>query len=147
MWSLISVMGLAQSSAPFTLDLSANRAPYKAGAKVYVGVVQTNTSDHIVDCSTWSVGSSDLTFDYSIVDETGASLKQRVDAKTAPGSFSVCQLDAGKSQDGEYLLSWLYDLSRPGKYTVQVSRRVSNNPLDGVVKSNTIVLEILKGSS
>jgi hypothetical protein len=36
----------------------------------------------------------------------------------------------------------LYDMTRPGKYTIQVSRRISNDPKDGVVKSNIITVTV-----
>jgi len=39
-------------------------------------------------------------------------------------------------------LSNLYNLSHPGQYTIRMSRAVSNNPRDGVVKSNKIAVTV-----
>lgn len=36
-----------------------------------------------------------------------------------------------------------FDLSRPGKYTVQVSEHVSNDPASEVIKSNIIKITVL----
>jgi hypothetical protein len=47
-------------------------------------------------------------------------------------------LRSTESTKGTIALSDLFNLSRPGQYTIQLSRAVSNNPKDGVVKSNTI---------
>ncbi len=57
-------------------------------------------------------------------------------------------LKPGESMDinGDYL-SRLYDLSQPGEYMVQLSRTVSGDPKDGVVKSNTIALSITDDDS
>jgi hypothetical protein len=39
-------------------------------------------------------------------------------------------------------ISLLYDLSQPGAYTVQLSRTLSDDPKDGVVKSNAITVKV-----
>ena len=46
-------------------------------------------------------------------------------------------LTPGQSFEAGTLIPEGYDLA-PGTYEVQLSRRVSSNPKDGVVKSNTI---------
>jgi hypothetical protein len=44
----------------------------------------------------------------------------------------------GNTFEGTSDIGRLYDMSRPGKYHVQVSRRASENEKDGVVESNKI---------
>jgi hypothetical protein len=39
-------------------------------------------------------------------------------------------------------ISRLYDLSQPGDYTIQLSRAVSDDPKNGVVKSNVITVTV-----
>jgi hypothetical protein len=134
----------AQTTAdPFTLKLATVGSQYEAGAKVWVEITQTNTSDRNISCSSWWVGSSNLTYEYDIRDGDGKALEERAHAATAPGSFSTCELQSGQTQDGHYLLSWLYDLSKPGTYTVRVARRVANESPDHV-RSNVITIRIAK---
>jgi hypothetical protein len=52
------------------------------------------------------------------------------------------KLKPGEAQAGTATITRLYDLSRPGNYTIQVSQPLSDNPEDGVVKSNTITVTV-----
>jgi hypothetical protein len=146
--SLSAVIGLSQVSPtpPFKLTVAANRTPYVAGEKVFVGISQTNISNQTISCSGWWVGASNLTYKYDVRNSIGKQIAERPHASTAPGSFSTCELAPGQTQSGQYLLSWLFDLSEPGDYTVQVRRKVSNNSPE-IVESNRITLEIVPSKS
>jgi hypothetical protein len=41
-------------------------------------------------------------------------------------------------------VSRLFDLGKLSQYTVQLSRAVSDDPKDGVVKSNTITVTVIQ---
>jgi len=60
----------------------------------------------------------------------------------ATGRAVFRTLKAGTSITDEINLNRLDDFSRPGQYTIQVSRPVSENPKDGVVKSNEIHVSV-----
>jgi hypothetical protein len=51
----------------------------------------------------------------------------------------------GESMDvsGDHI-SGLYDLSRPGEYTIQLLRAISDDPKRGFVKSNTTTVTVTK---
>lgn len=61
------------------------------------------------------------------------------------GCFSnktVFTLQPGETLPKDALISKFYDLSRPGKYTIQVSRTVPNELGAGTVKSLAITIRI-----
>ena len=41
------------------------------------------------------------------------------------------------------MVSRLFDFSRPGKYSIEVSRHISSDPKSEIVKSNTITVNVL----
>jgi hypothetical protein len=49
----------------------------------------------------------------------------------------------GESAGSSVTLTKLYDLGRPGVYTIQIWQPVSDNPTDGVVKSNIITVTVI----
>jgi hypothetical protein len=77
-----------------------------------------------------------IRYTYDIRDQDGHVLKEREGFYNHPGSFERCELEPHKSISHEYLLSWLFDFSKPGTCSVQVSRGISGNDTDGVVRSN-----------
>jgi hypothetical protein len=58
------------------------------------------------------------------------------------GSFRGCELKPGESDVTENYLNWLYDFTKPGTYTIQASRRISDDEMDGSVRSNIITVTI-----
>ena len=61
--------------------------------------------------------------------------------------WDKCSLESGKSRDLELIISFRYDLSKPGKYKIQLLRR-SNVDSNGVrggewVKSNIITITVV----
>jgi len=133
----------AQSSAkPFSLTISTDLSPFKAGSNVFVRVTETNTSDAVINCSVRDTNGIDLSFDYSVWDPSGQRLEPRRDAEDSFGSMRVCRLKPRASFSGEQLISWLYNMNMPGQYRVQVSRTLSDEPGALVIKSNTIVVDV-----
>jgi len=131
---------------PFALAVSAGEV-YKAGSNIYVTITQTNTSDHPMMCGAYVVGSSNLSFDYLIKDENGNKLPIRPGVYQMPGSYQTCgELAPGERTSAEYWISWLYDLSSPGSYTIQISRRTGDNK-HPIVKSNIASFKVIDRNS
>jgi hypothetical protein len=146
--SVMASSGLGQTAtpAPFTLEIAAIGSTVKAGSNIYIRITQTNTSDQTVDCSESDVGATDLSYSYDVRDAKGKEVKKH-DLNHLPSSSrhsSSCALGSGEKLPGKYLISWLCDLSQPGKYTIRVSRNISNDPAAGVVRSNTIKITVTK---
>jgi hypothetical protein len=145
---------IERATPPFRLRIDASSAGtaadhlvVKAGAEVGIDIVKTNTSKHEEDCIMIhnNMTGVDDKYQYDLRDRSGNPVdKRRIEHPEPfiipPGS---CTLKPGESQaSGGNTITRLYDLSRPGEYAVQVSQPVSDNPKDGVVKSNTITITV-----
>ena len=64
------------------------------------------------------------------------------------GSFTGSMLKPGESREEDIVVSELYDLSQPGRYTITASRRLSdlaNDPNSKIIaKSNALMITITK---
>jgi hypothetical protein len=135
--------GPQPSPQPFSIAIAPATAAVKAGEEVYIKIHMTNKSDHNVDCSSVYVNGVDRRYYYAVRDNNGNSVKRPIEnLELYPGSIQLCTLKPGESTTGGSRVSWLNDVSRPGKYVIQVSRGVSSNEKDGVVKSNKITLTV-----
>jgi hypothetical protein len=143
------------SRLPFSITLSTDKPVVNAGGDVLVDAVMTNISDHDVDCaSNWS-NALDRNYDYDVTREDGQPVPKI--EKRFHGSFDAapCIIKPGEAAHAAGgLVSVLYDFSRPGKYSIQVSRPVlgdGNRPgtvgtgaTKGVaVRSNTLIVTVL----
>lgn len=125
-------------SGPFTITIRGDGAPNKAGSDIYISITQSNISGQAVSCASFDVNSTNLNYKYDVRDQNGNEVKQRADAWAYPGHARDCSLQPGERFSGKYLISWLCDLSKPGNYSVQLSRGISEDPAVGTVKSNII---------
>ncbi|MGC1619393.1 MAG: hypothetical protein WA765_12965 [Candidatus Acidiferrum sp.] len=112
----------------------------------------TNITDHNVNVLVVPGPAPDqpTNYDIKVLDEQGREaaptqfLRNLREHPTAPtGSVFGSMLPPGKSFEEKLALTRFYDLSRPGKYTVRVSRtqRPWRNTADSV-KSNTITITV-----
>jgi hypothetical protein len=135
------------ASRPFKLIISAEDPVVKAGSNIFIKVQMTNTSNHDEDCSMSdnSMLGMDVRYKYDVRDSTGNAASENVikHPELATGHFRLCTLKPGDTAtSGGNLITKLYKLNQPGDYLVQVSRDVSDNPKDGMVKSNTIKVTV-----
>jgi hypothetical protein len=109
-------------------------------------IVMKNLSNHDVDCTPNYINGWNMAFEYLIRDANGNVVESW--EKKHPGvgrTFSPMvsrSLKPGETLESVETISTHYDMIQPGEYTVQVSRRVSNNAKDGVVKSNKITITV-----
>ena len=143
---LNSGLGFCQNGLPpFSISISTVKATVPVGTGVWLNVQMTNTSDHPVDCSSVYVGGTDRRFQYDVRDESGASMKKpNMHPERASGSIQMCTLKPGETVSHETLVSWLHDFSRPGRYSIQLMRGATDDENDGVVKSNTITITVIR---
>ncbi|MGA3045034.1 MAG: hypothetical protein ABSD67_00300 [Terracidiphilus sp.] len=159
-WLMLAIAGPAHAKTPmrpFTLTIRAEKQQVKAGDPVDIDVVMTNTSDHDVDCTTVSSNGLDRNYQYDVVDEGGQHVPEIEKKHHGGSSFWPCILEPGKTDTPSGgRISILYDLSRPGKYSIQVSRAVwgdNNRPgsegkgdnKQAPIKSNIITITVLAG--
>jgi hypothetical protein len=141
---LMGVSTTAQSSDPFSLSLSAP-STVKAGSDVYVQVAMRNLSDGPVDCSRAYSNALDLRYRFLVRGESGNQIKRRVSKHPelgGAGSITTCTLDPGESTPAEdNLISNMYNLKSPGKYTVQALRGVEG-PSERYIGSNVVTIVV-----
>ena len=145
---LSSCAPAAAQSAPFSIRLSAEKPEVKAGARIWVQIQMTNLSNHNVDCTRAPSNGSDRAYLYDVRDEKGTPLEKAVRKHLEIGetfSSRPCVLKPGEStSEDENFLSPVYDMTRPGKYSVRVSRYISGGRKeDGLVKSNKITITVI----
>ncbi len=138
----------------FDLLLLPEHIDVSAGNDVAFNIEKTNTSLVEQDCSRLRdpVTSLDLRYQYTVLDNSGSPVpKLGIDqpAQLSQGAVSEAQTcKTGQvSFSPRVVISKLYDLNRPGNYTVQVSQPMSNNPADGVVKSNVLSITVSPASA
>lgn len=131
---------VASGSPQFTLTISADHRSVKAGANVTIQVALTNSSEkpmplraeiedygYMVDVTAVGYGAAPDT-------DRGRDWKRNGgERQTVSGPMAL--LKPGETTKGPLVISDLYDLSRPGKYWVQVRR--------GDVASNRISLTVV----
>jgi hypothetical protein len=136
------------SQPPFSITISTERPDIKAGSEVYIKIQMKNNSDHEMDCSKAPTNGWDAAYQYDVRDARG-NLAERI--LPVPGhpeikdnsSIWPCILKLGESTSIDSIVSRRNDMSRPGKYVIQVSRFiVSGHKESGVVKSNTITITV-----
>jgi hypothetical protein len=134
------------SQPPFSLNLSAAADNVTAGSDVHVKIEMKDVSNHDVDCTGAPSNGLDRAYQYEVRDDRGRLVPKIVKKHPEIGeTFSTwpCRLKPGETATAAGgLISRLYDMSRPGQYTIQVSRSISDNPKDGVVKSNKITITV-----
>ena len=119
----------------------------KAGAEVAVTVHFKNTSNQELN---HNANISDLTgvdpnYIFEVRDGSGALVPRKVyeHPELANGHAVFLTVEPGEGVTDTEPISRLLDLSRPGKYVIQVSRRINaNDEKDGVVKSNRVTVTV-----
>ena len=135
-------------NATFSITVTTEKPDVKAGSDIYLRIKMTNTSNHDVDCTRVASNGSDRAYLYDVRDANGTPLEKAVRKHPEIGeTFSSwpCVLKPGEStSEDENFLSPVYDMTRPGKYSVQVSRYISGGRKeDGLVRSNKITITVI----
>jgi hypothetical protein len=138
---------------PFSVTLQPPTGSVKAGSEVRVKVTTTNTSDHEIRFAR-GFGEEEFDFEVEVRDAQGNTpplTESYRDLKEHPtlrwGSYSTYVLEPSKSFEDGLMVTKLYVLTRPGKYTISVTR--GQRPMwetmgKGGVKSNIVSLTVTK---
>jgi hypothetical protein len=140
---------LAQTSpgrAPFTITISAVRATVRAGDEVEVLVSVKNLTNREMD---FSANISDLTgidpnYVFEVSNDRGSPASRRAypHPELATGHAVFRKLQPGATITDTEPVSRLFDMTKPGKYIIQVSRRISDDKSEGTVRSNKITITV-----
>jgi len=144
--SLVCAAGSVKSSTqPFTLSLETEQNVVKARSEVKVNVTLRNSSNQAIDMSS---GSEEIDYAIDVRDSQGGlapdtDFARKLKRRPYYSSEQVFSLKPGESLPKATLsITKFYDLSRPGKYTIQVSRAVPKELGGGTIKSNTITVTV-----
>ncbi len=146
LYSLFLVVSLAffqqPNPAPFKIAISSDTPTVIAESDVSIKVSLTNTSNQDVDEGVMYMDGINLdsTFRFEVRDEHGKLVFKRTypyeELRTGHVRFRTIR--AGENLTQSQPVSALYDMRKPGKYTIQVWRR---NP-DYDIKSNIVTVTV-----
>jgi len=130
----------------------------KAGAPVAVSITVRNHSDKTLSASLW-----DYDYDYTmdVRDAQGNSAPDSEEVRKARAEMDACrnsgnslcgrkillhgvvnQFKPGESWKERLLITKYYDMGRPGRYTIQLERKLPEELGKGTVKPNSIAVTV-----
>jgi hypothetical protein len=128
--------------APFKISIETEKSTVVTGADVLVDVSLTNTSSQNVEEGViYRTGIGlDTSFRFEVRDQHGKLVPKRVDPdeQFRTGSIRFRTIPAGRTLTQPQPVSTLYDMRKPGKYTVQVWRP---DPVYDI-KSNIVTITV-----
>lgn len=130
-----------KAETPFTLSIASPQDTIKAGSEVSLLPEVLNTSDHVIVFdpipSKLDIWVRDSQGNLAPLTRKGQEFRKHSD-ETGGGALQMRPGDTAYL--GEVMVDKLYDLTRPGKYTIQVSR--VDDATKTWVKSNTITITV-----
>jgi len=139
---------------PFEIHISALHDTFKSGAKIDIAVNLTNTSDKPVllrgacapkgDFDGFTVEVKDI--QNNVSPETHLLRVERGEETARPDdiwtwSGPICgTVPPHEFSNGGFVVNRLYDMVKPGKYTIQVQRKDTYSKM--IVKSNMITVTV-----
>jgi len=148
LFAFLSASHVRGAEPPFSLVISVPRTTVRVGSEVRVKLVLMNISDHEIAVPDEELSdASQFGFGVEVRDSQGrlAHLAESGPAsKFGPqseGSHYMPIVRPGKSLEVEININKIYDMSKPGKYTILTHRtHTVESGLD--VKSNTITITV-----
>jgi hypothetical protein len=145
--TVYSTSSFGRTTAPSTLTLEAEENPVKAGSEVRVDITLQNSSNRDIHVHLSLAG---MEYTFEVRDGQNRIPPETEYARKAKGRgyFSndqIFYLQPGESlPKNPLVLTKFYNMSRPDKYTVQVSRAVPKELGGGTVKSNTLTITVVE---
>ena len=145
-------LGLAHDRStkqPFTIQITADSPTVKSGSAVGIEVLIKNTSSEPLSCSgnISSLTGQDPHFRFDVRDTHGNLVPKRVypHPELAEGHpIMDCTIRQGETRAESQDVARIIDLTRPGKYVIQMFRIISaTNEKAGEVGSNKITVTVI----
>ncbi|SRR6266446_8706131 len=141
---LVVSLALCQqaNNPPFKIAITAESPTVVAGTDVSIKVSLTNTSDHDVrEGVMYGRGNIASIYRFEVRDEHGKLVPKRTYPHPElgfPGSVRFSPISPKQTITEDQEVSALYDMRKPGKYTIQVWKR---DPKDDI-KSNIVTVTV-----
>jgi len=127
---------------PFSITITAVTPEVEVGSPVEIRIRLVNNSNHDIDQSgLYAYGLLNPNYQYDVRTENGRPVRPKKLEGPIIGSFVAGSVKQGAAVEQSTVISAAYDLP-PGKYFIQLARPISQNPKDGVVKSNKITITV-----
>ncbi len=140
------VAAQAAAPAPFSLKIRTDASAVPAGSEITIQVQLRNNSKQIMDLS---ANINDLTgvdpnYQFDVRDDHGIPVPLRTykHPELATGHAIIRSLSPGETVEDSEPISRLFDMRRPGKYSIEVSRRISGEAQGATLKSNRIFITV-----
>jgi hypothetical protein len=129
----------AQGSSPISLKIALVGESPKVGSEIRLRVTLTNVTQHQI---TVAAGWTEQLYKVDLRDNSGKPVPKKEYYEF--GSFSNVDVAPSGTREDDLELSHMYQLTRPGTYVVQVTRKSGHEPGLGTenAKSNVLVLNI-----
>jgi hypothetical protein len=134
--------------APFSLQIAAQQDQLKVGEDIMLDVTIINTSDRLITLADTN-RACDYVWDVRDESDKGVPDTPLMRQKGCPSTGSaltgrnmVIMLKPTESYKLELSVRELKTISQPGKYTIQLSRALSQNDKETVVKSNKVTISV-----
>ena len=147
-WQPSGAQGVQPSEPWFTVTISTPKPVVKVGTDVKLKVVFINNTREDIRYGAGGPGRSGPVFDLDLRDSEGKAVPETKrgltlhgkDPRPWAGSVYSATAHPGNKIEEQLVLNKEYDLSKPGKYTVQLRER---HPQSQGVESNTIPIAIV----
>ena len=137
----IGIMQKMLGEKPFKIAIAAVNSTVVAGADIWIKVSLTNTSNlDVPEGVGYGRGNIASIYRFEVRDENGELVPKRVypHPELESGSVRFRTISHGETFTEDQEVSALYDMRRPGKYTIQVWKRDSNFD----IKSNVAMVTV-----
>ncbi len=143
--ALGQVAAVKESADPFSITIGPSSQTVNSASQVKINIHLTNTSNHDINGSSAYFDGADASYRQEVRDAEGKlANKEQPPTSTQhlAGHWTRQPLRPGESADSQTGISPEFDISKPGHYTIRLSRPISERPADGTVKSNTITVTV-----
>jgi len=131
---------------PFSLTLSALTPRVEAGQRVELKIVMKNLTNHNLEYQHDFRNYQDRSNNYDVWDASGKKLEPTKKKYPQIGdTFEPVPahiVKPGETETSGITITLLYDMTQAGTYTIQASRKISDDANNGVVQSNKITVSV-----
>ena len=130
---------------PIKITLSAPSSAVVQGSEVRIRIELANLYKSDIGCTGEIVDGADLSYRYEIRGPDDQPIPNRVSNTPEldeDGKFVFCTLAPGKTFVEDVELALRYDMTRPGTYSIRVSRFNETDPKGPRIQSNALAITI-----
>ncbi|HEY4355047.1 MAG TPA: hypothetical protein VGN16_04800 [Acidobacteriaceae bacterium] len=133
---------LSLGNATCSMEITGPHADPHVGEHISVELILRNTSDHPISPRGPNSNGVDTLYRYECRDGSGSSVR-RAETGILDSVGDVQVLAPGEDAKIQLSITAACNLEKPGRYTVQLSRKFSYGKEDEIVRSNMLSITVL----